>query len=175
LRLRAPAATVSLEAIPRLRDVPSRTAMPRKRRSRAKFSPAELRAELRRAGLRSTAPRVAVLDRVCRATTPPSHAELVEELAPQGFDRVTIYRNLVDLVDAGLLARIELGDHLWRFERRSAADAPASEHPHFVCNDCGTVACLSAASVRIRPVPGRRRSGVAEVSEVLLRGRCDRC
>ncbi len=73
-----------------------------------------------------------------------------------GFDRATIYRNLIELSDAGLLLRVELGDHVWRFEaRRNDADGPP-EHPHFVCVDCGEVSCLSSVKVRITPAPGAR-------------------
>ena len=78
----------------------------------------QLQQKLRGAGLRSTALRVAVLRRLERATTPLSHADLVDALADQGLDRVTLYRNLNDLAEAGLVARTDLGDHTWRFELR---------------------------------------------------------
>lgn len=149
-----------------------------RRGSRAKqvTTLAEIRTEIRATGMRSTAPRIAVLERLRRATSPLSHAEITEELLPLGFDRATIYRNLVDLAEAGLVSRIELGDHVWRYEiRRSAPRAGEGEHPHFVCNDCGTVSCLPTVSVDIRPAPGSRRSVVAAVSDVVLKGRCESC
>lgn len=155
--------------------------MPRKqssstRRSREKQEAqlAEIRSDIRRAGMRGTTPRIAVLDRLRRADAPLSHAEIAEDLLPLGFDRATIYRNLVDLAEAGLVTRVEVGDHVWRYEVRAAASQDG-EHPHFVCNDCGTVSCLPRVSVDIRPAPGSRRSVVAEVSEVVLKGRCDSC
>ncbi|MEW6270110.1 MAG: transcriptional repressor [Thermodesulfobacteriota bacterium] len=149
--------------------------MTRKSRSQAASRVAEIRAAIRAAGMRSTAPRIAVVERLRRATSPLSHAEITEELLPLGFDRATIYRNLVDLAHAGLLSRVEVGDHVWRYEIRDAARRSEREHPHFVCNDCGTVACLPEVSVNIRPAPGSRRSPVAEVSQVLLKGRCESC
>lgn len=149
-----------------------------RRPSRAKkvTAVAEIRTAIRAAGMRSTAPRVSVLERLRRADAPLSHAELTEELLPLGFDRATIYRNLVDLAEAGLVSRVELGDHVWRYEVRSAAPREGEgEHPHFVCNDCGTVSCLPSVSVDIRPAPGSRRSVVAEISDVVLKGRCESC
>jgi len=135
-----------------------------------------LRNEIRAAGMRSTAPRISVLERLRRADAPLSHAEITEELLPLGFDRATIYRNLVDLSEAGLVSRVELGDHVWRYEVRGAEPREGEgEHPHFVCNDCGTVSCLPAVSVDIRPAPGSRRSVVAEVSDIVLKGRCESC
>ena len=91
-----------------------------RRGSRAKqvSTLAEIRSEIRGAGMRSTAPRISVLERLRRAVAPLSHAEITEELVPLGFDRATIYRNLVDLAEAGLVSRVELGDHVWRYEIR---------------------------------------------------------
>src|SRR4051812_24845920 len=71
---------------------------------------------LRGAGLRRTGPRVAVLERLEAATAPLSHGEVAAMLTPAGFDRATVYRNLIDLVKKGLVRRADLGDHVWRFE-----------------------------------------------------------
>lgn len=154
-----------------------RTATPRRpSRTQKANALAAIRQEIRAAGMRSTAPRVSVLERLRRADAPLSHAEITEELLPLGFDRATIYRNLVDLAEAGLVSRIELGDHVWRYEVRGREPSVGeSEHPHFVCNDCGTVSCLPSVSVDIRPAPGSRRSVVAEISDVVLKGRCESC
>jgi len=135
------------------------------------------RARLRASGLRSTGARLAVLRRLDDRRAPVTHAQLVGELAPLGFDRATIYRNLIDLTKAGLVARTDLGDHVWRFElrradgRRDGGDA----HPHFSCTDCGTVACLPGVSVRISSRHGSPRAVRRRDVAVQLRGRCDRC
>jgi Fur family ferric uptake transcriptional regulator len=133
-----------------------------------------LRATIRKAGLRSTAPRVAVLRRLVQATTPVSHGELVERLTTEGMDRTTVYRNLVDLTDAGLVQRTDLGDHVWRFELKRTADEP--RHPHFTCVECGTVACLPEVTVSVKPGgKGVPRSLLKQKVEIQLRGMCDAC
>ena len=72
------------------------------------------------------------------AVTPVSHGELVDALAGEGMDRTTVYRNLVDLTQVGLVQRTDLGDHVWRFElRRSRTEGDDAKHPHFTCSDCG--------------------------------------
>src|SRR5215831_18148858 len=76
---------------------------------------AALQELLRGAGLRSTSARIAVLRRLRSAKSPLSHSELAEELTPLGLDKATVFRNLTDLTDAGLVVRTELGDHVWRF------------------------------------------------------------
>ena len=76
---------------------------------------ATLQELLRGAGLRSTSARIAVLQCLRSAKSPLSHAELADELTPLGLDKATVFRNLSDLTDAGLVVRTELGDHVWRF------------------------------------------------------------
>ena len=66
-----------------------------------------------------------------------SHAEIAGALEPAGLDRATLYRNLIDLTDAGLLSRTDHGDHVWRFELRDNAHGQTEQHPHFTCIDCG--------------------------------------
>src|SRR6185295_17957420 len=85
------------------------------------------RSRIKAAGLRVTYARVEVLRLVEASSTPLSHAELVEMLAPQGLDRVTIYRNLNDLAGAGLVRKADLGDHVWRFERKRSKSESAGE------------------------------------------------
>jgi Fur family transcriptional regulator, ferric uptake regulator len=133
----------------------------------------ELKSTIRRAGLRSTAPRVAVLRRLLRTSAPISHGELVAVLAGEGMDRTTVYRNLVDLTDAGLVQRTDLGDHVWRFELRRAERA--LRHPHFTCVDCGAVACLPDVKVSVKPGRGVPRALQHQQVEVQLRGKCDAC
>jgi Fur family ferric uptake transcriptional regulator len=71
---------------------------------------------LHAADLRATASRLAVLDMLSERQDPQSHADLLAVLGARGFDRETVYRNLVDLVSAGLARRADLGVHVWRRE-----------------------------------------------------------
>jgi Fur family ferric uptake transcriptional regulator len=131
----------------------------------------ELKATIRAAGLRATPSRLAVLGVVRGHPAPLSHADVADRLADQVWDRATIYRNLIDLADAGVLRRTDVGDHVWRFEL--AGDHALDQHPHFVCTECGVVECLPEAEIGFRkrtPRAVRRR----EV-EIQLRGLCDAC
>jgi Fur family ferric uptake transcriptional regulator len=108
--------------------------------------------------------------------TPVSHPELFEALAQQGFDRATLYRNLVDLAEAGIVRRTDLGDHVWRYEMRSSEDGHVIEHPHFVCTDCGEVACLPGVDVKIVSSGNETpRSVRSHKVAVQLSGRCNQC
>lgn len=133
----------------------------------------ELQAMLRGSGLRSTAARMAVLQRLREAKSPLSHAELADELMPLGFDKATIFRNLADLTDSGLVLRTELGDHVWRFELRDEEHPENGQHPHFVCVDCGNVTCLDDQTVAVKLKSVNDKIG--SVTEILLRGHCKNC
>ncbi|ATB44068.1 zinc uptake regulation protein ZUR [Cystobacter fuscus] len=131
---------------------------------------------LRSSGLRSTAARIAVLRELEAATTPLSHADLVDALKDEGYDRVTLYRNLTDLTEVGLVVRTDLGDRVWRFElKRDASGGHHDPHPHFTCTDCGAVSCLPAKSVRLSPTKGLPKSVTDSAVDIQLRGLCDRC
>lgn len=116
---------------------------------------------IHKAGLRSTPARLAVLELLSIADKPMSHGELADQLQTADFDRATVFRNLTDMTEAGLLTRIDLGDHIWRFEFKA-------KHPHFVCTNCGDVACLSESDIQVS-------SKIASISEVLLKGQCGEC
>lgn len=121
-------------------------------------------------GIRVTEQRMALLRELARLRVPASHPELTERLAGTALDRATIYRNLVSLTEAGLLVRTQLGDNVWRYEMPGDAAPEHGRHAHFVCTDCGDVACLSEGDVALRGAAARN-----EVSEVQLRGRCVSC
>ncbi|MFN7813762.1 MAG: Fur family transcriptional regulator [Planctomycetia bacterium] len=148
-------------------------------------------ATIRNAGLRCTPARMAVLQHLAATRGPRTHAEVADSLSDRGFDRATIDRNLTELTAAHLVARVELGDHVWRFEIARPAKpgtkpgAKPDDHPHFVCTTCGDVSCLDDVEVSIAPRAaggaaggrrGRRGSpGIGAVREVLLKGTCTDC
>lgn len=134
---------------------------------------ADIREQMRAAGLRCTSARIAVMQELRRRTAPLTHAELAETLVPLGFDKATVYRNLIDLAEAGLAKRTELGDHVWRFELRRPDEPEDAAHPHFVCLECGSVTCLP--EFEVGPAKRTHWSEIAKVTEILLKGRCKQC
>jgi Fur family ferric uptake transcriptional regulator len=144
-------------------------------RSQAEMTVTQARELLRGAGLRSTTSRVAILQHLSAAVKPLSHADVVESLVPAGYDKSTLYRCLVELADAGLLNRLDAGDHAWRFELRRGDSQHSAEHPHFVCVDCGKVECLPDIEVKISPARPAKNSALGDVTEVFLKGHCKAC
>lgn len=135
-----------------------------------------LKAQLRSQGLRATSARLAVLRVLVAADRPLSHAEVAEQVERQGLDRATVYRNLMDLSDAGLAQRSDLGDHVWRFSHVGDPDRPPHEdHPHFVCVECGQIECLPAEAVAIGKKRGVPKAVQRREVAIQVRGRCDDC
>lgn len=134
---------------------------------------ASARTLLSKVGLRMTGARMAVMRWLQEAKCPATHAEIAEDLVPLGFDKATVYRNLTDLAEAGLVTRSELGDHVWRFELRDQSHAEGELHPHFVCIDCGSVSCVH--DDKILKDARKALAKLGQVVEILLRGHCTAC
>lgn len=133
----------------------------------------EIKETIRAAGLRATPARVATLRLLREAAAPMTHADVASQLGDSGVDKATAFRNLNDMADAGLLRRAELGDHLYRFEEIRVGEKDHDPHPHFLCTSCGTVTCLD--KVRLTANSQRASEEVGEVTEILLRGQCNKC
>jgi Fur family transcriptional regulator, ferric uptake regulator len=101
---------------------------------------------------------------------PLSHAEVAQALHADGFDRVTVFRNLHDLAKAAILSPVDVDDHTWRFELRTDDNLSGTHHSHFVCERCSSVSCLDDISARALSRTLALGAIVASVSEVVVRG-----
>ena len=129
---------------------------------------------IRKAGLRATPTRIAILQMLLHAKSPLPHSVVAESLSDLGTDCATVFRSLNRMAQAGLLRRADLGDHVWRFEviRNNSLDHDAT-HPHFLCIDCGNVICLD--QVKFTADSQRVTALIGEVTEILVRGHCNQC
>lgn len=147
----------------------------------------EAKQRLRSLGLKVTAPRLAVLRVLEQAERPLSHAEVVARVGggllapavapgtprtPIGWDRATVYRNLVALVGVELVRISSHAGGICRYE--IVREAKDCSHPHFVCDDCGVVSCLPEAEV-VTKKKNTRWSKSLRAAEVQFVGRCPSC
>jgi Fur family ferric uptake transcriptional regulator len=131
------------------------------------------RQRLREAGLRATPARIAVLNLLAVLPTPATHQEISEHLQPLGVDRSTVFRSLNDLAGTGLARRMELGDHVWRYEPAEStgrSDQVTGTHPHLLCVDCGSITCLSDEDIEVRLA-----ESLGSIEDILLKGHCAGC
>ncbi|MTD13020.1 transcriptional repressor [Nakamurella sp. YIM 132087] len=86
------------------------------------------------------------------------------------ISRATVYNTLGELVDAGELLAVSVGDRITRYDPNVH-----TEHHHLVCTGCGAIFDVPALPVP-PPSPGGEAGGfVVEAAEVIYRGRCARC
>ena len=133
----------------------------------------ELRHQIRDGGLRATPCRIALLRLMQAQTSPLCHSDVVERLTDAAFDQSTVYRALNDLTNAGLLHRMELGDHVWRYELPEK-NTNQHGHPHHLCEICGRITCLSGITIPLNEF-NDWTARVGSVQEVLLKGVCSEC
>ena len=128
--------------------------------------------ELRGAGLRVTAARVALLETVRDG----DHLD-VEAIASGVRERIghvslqAVYDALHALTAAGLVRRIELADGPARFERRVG-----DNHHHVVCRLCGAVADVDCAVGDAPSLTASDDHGFSiDEAEVIYWGLCPDC
>ncbi len=141
--------------------------------TRTQITKEKAREILQRAGLRATAPRLAVLQLLSKMNRPLSHTDVVKCLAGSDWDPATIYRNLVKLRKAGIapvVSRVD-GADLYAF---SESQKDSHHHAHFSCEDCGQVACLPAAITSSIKMDGPWGVSI-EKAMIELRGKCPEC
>ncbi|MFD6155820.1 Fur family transcriptional regulator [Nocardia sp. NPDC060256] len=132
----------------------------------------DAQAQLRAAGLRVTAPRIAVLDAV--AAAPHTDADRVAATVRRSLGSVStqaVYDVLRACVNAGLLRRIEPAGSAALYETRAG-----DNHHHLVCRSCGTVVDIDCA-VGSAPclAPGDDHGFAIDEAEVVFWGLCPTC
>lgn len=126
-------------------------------------------------GLRVTEGRLAVFRALVNAGRPMSQSELASALSNLAMDHSTVYRNLDALSAAGLARRLQLGDHLQRYESTIAAEhVEIPEHPHFVCLICGRITCLTEADTAWHEWV-ESLSAMGRISSLTIKGECHVC
>jgi len=101
---------------------------------------------LRNSSVRATEAGIKVLAVLLDNRCALSHQEVQDKL--QSMDRVTLYRALDCLTDAGLTHKIAGDDRVFRYSTGGEhADHPVSggiqhQHGHFKCTRCARVFCL---------------------------------
>ncbi|HMN82672.1 MAG TPA: transcriptional repressor [Burkholderiaceae bacterium] len=137
----------------------------------------QARSRVRGSGARVTFARVRVLAELMRAGRALSHLEAQRRVDDDGsgeaVDRVTLYRVLEWLVEAGLAHRVAGPDRVFRF----SASAPGlrGQHGHFRCTRCDRMYCLQEANIA-RLLGASLPAGFSsENVELTVSGCCAQC
>jgi Fur family ferric uptake transcriptional regulator len=126
---------------------------------------------LRQAGLKTTRPRLLVLNLLQELGGHRSIDDLIRGLKARGtpLPRASVYNVIAILVNRGLVMLADAGPGPALYEINLAW------HHHFVCIECGMVVdipCVKGEKPCLLPdwVPG-----VVEETQIIFRGRCTQC
>src|SRR5579884_3835683 len=134
------------------------------------MDPDAIQRSLAGAGLRSTPQRYAVMAFLMEQPGHPTAAEIFEAVnrVDPRSSRATIYNNLRDLVQAGLVREVAMEGRAARF------DAKGMQHHHFICDRCGKVEDMDWYDVP-RPAAAALGKRVLRECELIFRGLCTKC
>jgi Fur family peroxide stress response transcriptional regulator len=134
------------------------------------MDPDAIKRSLGGSGLRSTPQRYAVMAYLMDRAGHPTATEIFEAVnrVDPRSSRATIYNNLRDLVQAGLVREVAVEGRAARF------DAKGTLHHHFICDRCGNVEDVDWYDVP-RPTPVSLGKRVLRECELILRGLCSTC
>ncbi|HEY7063463.1 MAG TPA: Fur family transcriptional regulator [Chloroflexota bacterium] len=93
-------------------------------------------------GYRHTSTRSAIAEAIAARSLPFTARELVDELAPRGIGRASVFRALDLLVQTGLLERLHGDVQCHRYTY-----CVPEHHHHLVCTTCGQVITMVAGAV----------------------------
>jgi len=124
-------------------------------------------------GVRRTPVRETVLRKLLDAGAPLSQKDLAATAGLERVNKVTLYRTLEILANAGIAHRVIGIDGEWRFCSHAPDDGRcAGNHPHFLCLNCGRMACLRDQRMPRVNVP----EGYAiEGKQLIVYGVCPEC
>ncbi len=129
-----------------------------------------IKRSLESSGLRCTPQRYAVMAFLTGQSRHPTAAEIFEAVnrVDPRSSRATIYNNLRDLVEAGLVREVAAEGRAARF------DAKGTRHHHFICDRCGKVEDVDWYDVS-GPAPGYLGKRTLRECELIFRGLCAKC
>lgn len=127
---------------------------------------------LKSVNLRRTTARIAVLAVLLRADKPVTQEQIAVKLGADMPNKVTIYRTLKRLLDAGLVHKAFIQKRTWHFELAHNCTEKQC-HPHFTCIRCGAIQCLMGLSTSI--IRGLKKGFIVHRQQVRLEGLCPGC
>lgn len=127
---------------------------------------------LKSVNLRRTTARIAVLAVLLKASKPVTQEQVAVKLGADMPNKVTIYRTLKRLLDAGLVHKAFIQKRTWHFELAHNCTEKQC-HPHFTCIRCGATQCLMGLSTSI--ISGLKKGFIVHRQQVRLEGLCPGC
>ena len=127
---------------------------------------------LKRANLRQTHPRLAILGILIEADVPITHHQIAENLSDSAPNKVTIYRVLECLMKKGIIHKAFMKDRTAFFELANNCSKTQC-HPHFTCTNCHKTVCIKNAKIPLAEI--NEQGFKITHQKVELEGLCPDC
>jgi Fe2+ or Zn2+ uptake regulation protein len=127
---------------------------------------------LKEAALYCTEARVAILKVFMEAGGPLRQDQIAGWLESHTLNKVTVYRTLDSLVEAGLVHRAFTQNRAWYFELADHCSEKQC-HPHFTCTNCGVTQCMTDVSLPMAQI--HQKGYIINRQQVRLEGLCPAC
>jgi len=127
---------------------------------------------LKKAGLKQTAGRIALLKVLLKADKPLSHRQICEALGDLYYDPVSVYRSLESFIEAGFVHKVEDDNRSWLYALCTCKEESHC-HPHFFCRNCGNCECLRSYS--IPRIENLNNDYIVEEQRYYIKGICSSC
>ena len=124
------------------------------------------------AKMKRTGPRRMVLEVLLSAKKPQTADEIFSAIGKAGPNRVTVYRTLESIVEAGIVHKAFVAEGSRHFELADKCTEHQC-HPHFVCTGCGQTSCLHEASVSM--AKNTPAGFIIQRQQIRLEGLCPKC
>jgi Fur family transcriptional regulator, ferric uptake regulator len=124
--------------------------------------------------LRKTPARLAIVQHLLTSTLPQSESEIHEKMH-ETYDRITFYRSIQTLMEAGVVHRIVADNTTVRYALNQCTEKQHehhNDHVHFYCKKCGCVECLNGIVIGNYPLPNGYQK---EDCDVVIKGVCKNC
>lgn len=129
---------------------------------------------IKKAGLSLTEARKLILDIFISSPAALSHHD-IENLMPEGFDRVTVYRTLQTFVQKGIVHHVPTTDNTILYalcKEECQTGHHHDNHVHFICTSCQTTNCLEEVTVPLVRLP---KGFELKKAAMVIEGICDTC
>lgn len=122
--------------------------------------------------IKKTTPRIAIVQALLKSERPLSEAE-IKSILGELYDRITFYRNVQTMVEAGIMHRIVVDNIHTKYalNRCSEEDCHHTSHIHFYCKKCSEVTCLDEVAIETKIPDGY----APEEQEIIIHGICRSC
>lgn len=124
--------------------------------------------------LRKTPARLAIVQHLQTSNLPQSESEIHEKMQ-ESYDRITFYRSIQTLMEAGIVHRIVADNTTVRYALNQCSDHQHehfANHVHFYCKQCGSVECLKEVAIQQYELPDGFQK---QECDVVIKGLCRKC